>query len=60
MAPTAAVVGDVHVGARSSVWFGAVLRGDDHYIRIGEETNIQDNVVIHEGRGELPALMAIV
>ena len=36
---------------------GRPSRGDDHFIRIGEETNIQDNVVIHEGRGQLPALI---
>ncbi len=57
VAPSASVVGDVQIGTRSSVWFGAVLRGDDHFIRIGEETNVQDNVVIHEGRGALPALI---
>lgn len=57
LAPGAAVIGDVIIGARSSVWFGAVLRGDDHFIRVGDEVNIQDNVVIHEGRGELPALI---
>ena len=57
LAPTAAVIGDVEIGPRSSVWFGAVLRGDDHFIRVGEETNIQDNVVIHEGRGEMPAII---
>ena len=57
VAPSASVIGDVEIGARSSVWFGAVLRADDHYIRIGEDTNIQDNVVIHEGRGRLPALV---
>lgn len=57
VAPTASVVGDVEIGARSSIWFGAVLRGDDHYIRVGDDTNIQDNVVIHEGRGRLPVLI---
>jgi gamma-carbonic anhydrase len=57
VAPTATVVGDVEIGSRSSIWFGAVLRGDDHFIRIGEETNIQDNVVIHEGRGEHAAVI---
>lgn len=57
IAPGASVIGDVRVGARSSVWFGAVLRGDDHFIQVGDETNIQDNVVIHEGRGELPAVI---
>jgi carbonic anhydrase/acetyltransferase-like protein (isoleucine patch superfamily) len=44
---TATVIGQVTVGARSSIWFGAVLRGDVYHIRIGEETSIQDNTVIH-------------
>ena len=47
VAETAAIIGDVEVGARSSIWFGAVLRGDVHSIRVGEETSIQDNSVIH-------------
>ena len=49
LAPTAVLIGDVHVGAESSVWFGAVLRGDDptHGIRIGARTSIQDNCVLH-------------
>jgi carbonic anhydrase/acetyltransferase-like protein (isoleucine patch superfamily) len=47
VADTATVIGDVTLGARSSVWFGAVLRGDVFHIRIGEETSIQDNSVIH-------------
>jgi carbonic anhydrase/acetyltransferase-like protein (isoleucine patch superfamily) len=49
IAPTAVLIGDVEVGEESSVWFGAVLRGDhpDHGIRIGRRTSIQDNVVIH-------------
>ncbi len=49
VAPTAVLIGDVDVGAESSVWFGAVLRGDHprHGIRIGERTSIQDNCVIH-------------
>jgi carbonic anhydrase/acetyltransferase-like protein (isoleucine patch superfamily) len=57
LAPTATLIGDVEVGPRSSIWFGAVLRGDDHFIRIGADTNVQDNVVIHEGRGVAPALI---
>lgn len=57
LAPGAAVIGDVTIGARSSIWFGAVLRGDDHFIRLGVEVNIQDNAVVHEGRGELPAII---
>ena len=41
------VIGDVHIGAESSVWFHAVMRGDVHRIRIGARTNIQDNATIH-------------
>jgi carbonic anhydrase/acetyltransferase-like protein (isoleucine patch superfamily) len=47
VAENATVVGDVHIGARSSLWFGAVLRGDVFHIRVGNETSIQDNTVIH-------------
>ncbi len=47
LADNAALVGDVVVGARSSIWYGAVLRGDVYYIRIGDETSIQDNTVVH-------------
>jgi carbonic anhydrase/acetyltransferase-like protein (isoleucine patch superfamily) len=45
--PTAVLVGDVRVGDRASVWFGAVLRGDLSHIEVGEETSIQDNAVLH-------------
>jgi len=47
IAPGASVIGDVEIGAESSVWFGCVLRGDDHAIRVGPRTNIQDGTVIH-------------
>ena len=49
VAPTAVLVGDVEVGPESSIWFGAVLRGDhpDHGIRIGARTSIQDGCVVH-------------
>lgn len=47
VAPNAVVIGDVEIGANSSVWFNAVIRGDVYYIRIGENTNIQDGSVIH-------------
>ena len=51
VAPTAVVIGNVEIGAEASVWFGAVLRGDerDHVIRIGDRTNVQDNCVVHVG-----------
>ncbi|HEY8633479.1 MAG TPA: gamma carbonic anhydrase family protein [Candidatus Dormibacteraeota bacterium] len=47
IAPTAVLIGDVVVGAGASVWFGAVLRGDEAQINVGDGANIQDNVVIH-------------
>nr|WP_321496600.1 gamma carbonic anhydrase family protein [uncultured Methanolobus sp.] len=47
MADNATVIGDVVMGEESSVWFGAVIRGDANPIRIGKRTNVQDNVVIH-------------
>jgi carbonic anhydrase/acetyltransferase-like protein (isoleucine patch superfamily) len=47
VAPGAHLIGDVKIGAGSSVWFGAVLRGDIQAIRIGRNTNVQDNCVIH-------------
>jgi carbonic anhydrase/acetyltransferase-like protein (isoleucine patch superfamily) len=51
VAPTAVLIGDVTVGEESSIWFGAVLRGDhpEHGIRIGSGTSIQDNAVVHVG-----------
>lgn len=47
IAPSASVMGDVTIGERSSIWYGAVLRGDVNAITIGQMTNIQDNTVIH-------------
>ena len=47
IAPDAAVIGDVHLHADTSVWFGAVLRGDVERITIGRGSNIQDGSVLH-------------
>jgi gamma-carbonic anhydrase len=47
LATTAVVLGDVTIGAHSSVWYGAVLRGDINRIVVGHHTNIQDNAVLH-------------
>src|SRR5690242_5124911 len=47
VAPNATLVGDVTLGAKSSVFYGAVLRGDIARIIVGEGTNIQDNAVVH-------------
>ena len=47
LADGARIIGDVTIGARSSVWFNAVVRGDVHSIVIGQRSNIQDTAVIH-------------
>lgn len=47
LAETAVITGDVIIGDNCSIWYGAVLRGDVHYIRIGNYVNIQDNAVVH-------------
>lgn len=52
IAPTATIIGDVHIGAESSVWHHVTIRGDVNYIRIGERTNIQDGCVVHVSRVE--------
>lgn len=52
VAPTATLIGDVVVEAGASVWYGAVLRGDDCTIVVREGANIQDNAVLHAGPGE--------
>jgi carbonic anhydrase/acetyltransferase-like protein (isoleucine patch superfamily) len=51
LAPNASLIGDVEIGDGASVWFGAVLRGDEAAIRIGPRTSVQDNVVIHVYKG---------
>ncbi|HTV85519.1 MAG TPA: gamma carbonic anhydrase family protein [Dyella sp.] len=45
--PAATVIGDVVVGEDASIWPGAVLRGDVHYIRIGARSNVQDGSIVH-------------
>lgn len=56
IAPGAQIAGDVTIGAGSSVWFGAVVRADMAPIRIGKNTNIQDNAVLHSDPG-IPCLV---
>ncbi len=56
LAATAVLVGDVRIGDRANIWFGAVLRGDTSHIEIGEECSIQDNVVIHCAK-DLPTVI---
>jgi carbonic anhydrase/acetyltransferase-like protein (isoleucine patch superfamily) len=55
IAPGATLVGDVEVGAESSIWYGCVLRGDVHRIRIGARTNLQDGCVVHVTAGRFAA-----
>jgi carbonic anhydrase/acetyltransferase-like protein (isoleucine patch superfamily) len=57
IAPGAVVVGDVKIGKETSVWYTAVLRGDDNYIRIGERTNIQDGTIIHVSYETAPTVI---
>lgn len=47
VAPSADIIGDVKIGKESSVWFNVTIRGDVNFIRIGERSNVQDNVCIH-------------
>ena len=48
IAPNATVLGDVTLGENVNIWYGAVIRGDNGAIVIGEGTNVQDNAVIHD------------
>lgn len=54
---SAEIIGDVEIGAESSVWFNVVIRGDVNVIRIGKRTNIQDGTVIHVTHRHHPTLV---
>jgi len=47
LAETATIIGEVTIGNNCSIWYSAVLRGDVHFIKIGNNTNIQDNATVH-------------
>lgn len=51
IAPGAVILGRVRLKARSSVWYGCVLRGDQEWIEVGEETNVQDGSILHVDDG---------
>jgi len=51
VANNAVVIGNVHIGSESSIWFGVVIRGDWERVRIGEQTNIQDGCIVHSDPG---------
>ncbi len=55
--PSAQVIGDVVIGERSSIWLLVAIRGDVNYIRIGEETSIQDNSVLHVDHDLYPCIV---
>jgi carbonic anhydrase/acetyltransferase-like protein (isoleucine patch superfamily) len=54
IAPSADIIGEVEIGAESSVWFQCVIRGDVNWIRIGKRTNIQDHSMLHVDRRDCP------
>ncbi|GAU15284.1 hypothetical protein TSUD_03510 [Trifolium subterraneum] len=53
IAPSASVIGDVHIGRGSSIWYGCVMRGDVNSISVGSGTNIQDNSLVHVAKSNL-------
>ena len=57
IAEGAVVVGDVHIGAESGIWYGTVVRGDVNYVRIGDRTNIQDGTIVHVTRVKYPTII---
>ena len=54
IAPSADVIGDISIGKNSSIWFNVTARADVHFIKIGNESNIQDNSVLHVTNGIFP------
>ncbi len=57
IAENATIIGDVVIGRGSSIWYNVVLRGDVNFIRIGENTNIQDNTTIHATYQKYPTII---
>lgn len=60
VAASADVIGDVYVGARSSVWFGAVLRADQNAVRVGEGTNVQDGTIVHSNAPDIGGRAVVI
>lgn len=57
IAPSADLIGEVKIGAESSIWFQCVVRGDVNHISIGERTNIQDHSMLHVDRRDCPLVI---
>jgi gamma-carbonic anhydrase len=54
---SAQVIGDVQLGEEASIWCNCTVRGDIHFIRLGDRSNVQDNSVIHVRNGTLPTIL---
>jgi len=54
---SAQVIGDVYLGQEASIWCNCTIRGDIHYIRVGDRSNVQDNSVIHVRNGTHPTIL---
>jgi gamma-carbonic anhydrase len=57
IAENSMIIGEVEIGSQSSIWFGTVIRGDVFHIKIGCNTNIQDNSVVHVTTNKFPTLI---
>lgn len=57
VAPDALIIGDVEIGEGTSIWYGAIVRADVHWIKIGKKTNIQDKCVCHVTEGTAPLIV---
>ncbi|MCF6238690.1 MAG: gamma carbonic anhydrase family protein [Candidatus Marinimicrobia bacterium] len=57
IAENAVIIGDVEIGAGTSIWYNVVIRGDLHQIRIGENVNIQDGAIVHVESGDGPCII---
>ncbi len=57
VAENAVIIGDVEIGAGTSIWYNAVIRGDLNSIRIGENVNVQDGAILHVESGDGPCLI---
>lgn len=57
IAPTALIIGNVEINKESSIWFHTIIRGDVHYIKIGQRSNIQDLSVVHVTNGKWPTII---
>jgi carbonic anhydrase/acetyltransferase-like protein (isoleucine patch superfamily) len=57
LADNATIVGDVEMGDNCSIWFNAVIRGDVHYIKMGNKVNVQDGAVIHATYQKAPTII---